>query len=167
MAISDNLDAQSAKSYALIGFIFYILGIIGNLIPILFFGFIVDWLSEPPFNADIPIGISPIIIFVFGIPLALTVGFSVWCWITIDNIGKGKYEEARTATIILGIFGIFLAWLIGGIFLLLSYGKLGDVIRADKTVRTPDQSRQRFCVKCGKPVSWDAKFCEHCGKDLS
>jgi hypothetical protein len=166
MPASENFDAQSAKSYALIGFIFYILGIIGNLIPILFFGFIVDWLNEPPFNADIPLEISPIIIMVFGIPLALTVGFSVWSWITVDNIEKGKYEEARTATIILGIFGIFLAWLIGGIFLFLSYGKLGDVIRGDKVIQSSTQSRGRICVKCGRPVSWDAKFCEHCGKDL-
>ncbi|MEE9585443.1 MAG: zinc ribbon domain-containing protein [Nitrososphaerales archaeon] len=167
MTESESLDAQSAKSYALVGFIFYVLSAVGTLIPMLFFGLFSGWLNEPPFNADIPFALGPLVLLFFAIPLALNAGFAAWSWITVDNIGKGKYAEARTATLILGIFGIFLAWFIGGIFLLLAYGKLGDVIKGPQVSQAPPQRVGRMCTNCGRPVQWDAKFCEHCGKDLA
>jgi hypothetical protein len=161
-----SLEAQSAKSYAMVGFIFYVLGAVGSLIPMLFFGLFSGWLNEPPFNANIGFSLAPLTLLFFGIPLALNAGFAAWSWITVGNIEKGKYAEARTATIILGIFGIFMAWLIGGIFLLLAYGKLGDVIKGPQVSQAAAQRSGRMCTNCGRPVQWDAKFCEHCGKDL-
>ena len=164
MTSSESVDAQSAKSYALVGFIFYALSAVGWLLPLGIFG---GLLNGPPFNADIPSNVGILVLLVFAIPIALTAGFAAWSWITVDNIGKGKYAEAQTATIILGIFGIFLAWFIGGIFLLLAYGKLGDVIRGPQAAQAPPQRTGRMCTSCGRPVAWDAKFCEHCGKDLA
>jgi hypothetical protein len=159
--------AESAKTYTIVGLIFYVLGVIGNLIPLLFFGFFSDWLERPPFNADIPFSIGPFFLLFFGIPLAFNVGFAVWSWITLANIGKEKFFEARTAAIILGIFGIFLAWIIGGLFFLLAYGKLGEAISGTSAKLETPLSKHRICIHCGKPVGWDVKFCEHCGKDLS
>lgn len=169
LTTTESVDVQSAGSYSLVGFIFYILSALGFLVPLIFFGIFTNWLNEPPFNANIPSGIGILMFFATVIPLALTVSFAAWTWITIDNIKKGKYAEARTATLILGIFGIFLAWLIGGIFLLLAYGKLGTAQEGPKTPQAKEPLQQktgRICVHCGKPIDWDAKFCEHCGKGL-
>jgi hypothetical protein len=166
LASSESFEAQSAKSYVLVGFIFYVLSAAGLAIALLFFGFITGWMNQPPFNADVPSALAPLSVIFLGIPLALAAGFSTWSWITMDNIDKGKYVEARTATIILGIFGIFFAGLIGGIFLLLAYGKLGDVIRGSPAAVTPPQRTGRICPHCGRPITWDAKFCEHCGKKI-
>jgi hypothetical protein len=163
---SNSIDVESAKSYTLLGFIFYILGALGYLVIIIFFGIFSGWMRGLPDSPDISSNISVVILIFVAVPFALNIGFSVWSWITYNNIGNGKYTEARTATIILGIFGLFLAWLIGGIFLLLAYGKLGDVMRGPQVIQTTTQREGRICTACGRPVKWDAKFCEHCGKDL-
>ncbi len=168
--MTESVEGNSAKTFALVGFIFYLLGFITNLIPLLIFlplrGMM---MGGGPFRnefADISFGGFFPIVFPFGIFLALTAGFTVWSWITYDNIRKGKYAEARTATLILGTFGIFLAWLIGGILLILAYSKLGDVMKERQTAQVTQKPTGRMCPKCGRPIDWEAKFCEHCGKKL-
>ncbi len=166
LTTSESVEAQSAKSYVLVGLIFYVLGSVGWSFGMVgmgfaFFGSPSQMMGDMEFTP----GFFPFV-FPMGVFLTLTAGFAIWSWITWDNIGKGKYAEARTATIILGIFGIFLAWLIGGIFLLLAYGKLGDVMRGTQVSQAPPQRTGRMCTHCGRPVGWDAKFCEHCSKEL-
>lgn len=162
---SKFVDENSAKNYALIGFIFYALSTLGWLLPLalvggLFNGSLMNN-NMMSFNASI-FGMMFLVI-----PIAFTAGLTVWSWITYDNIKNGKFVEARAATIILGVFGIFLGWFIGGIFLLLSYGKLGDVIREPKGSQIPYAAPTgKFCSNCGKQISEDAKFCQNCGKDV-
>jgi hypothetical protein len=170
LTVSESVEAQSAKNYALVGFVFYVLGLVGWIGLMWFFFSFLSVLRGPPFNVDlsgVPItfGFFPFVIPV-GVFFALTAGFTVWSLVTMDNIGKGKYAEARTASLVLGIFGIFLAWIIGGIFLLLAYGRLGDAMRGTEVSRVPPQGAARICTNCGKPVGRDAKFCGHCGRQL-
>ncbi len=61
--------------------------------------------------------------------LTITVGFSFWSWITLDKVRKGMYFEAQTSALVLDIFGLMFAWLIGGIFFLLAYSKIGDALK--------------------------------------
>ena len=166
LASSESIETQSVKSYVLVGLIFYVLGTIGWSFWMIGMGFAFFGSSSQMMgNMGFTPGFFPFV-FPMGVFFALTAGFAVWSWITWDNIRKGKYAEARTATLILGIFGIFLAWLIGGIFLLLAYGKLGTVIEGPKAPQATPQLAGRICVHCGKPIAWDAKFCEHCGEGL-
>lgn len=152
--------ASTAKSYILVGFIFYLLGAAGWIIVLTaFLAFTPFWIGQVShmglilFPGLFPLG-------VFG---ALTLGFTWWSWVAMEHVDQGRYEDARTASLVLGIFGIFLAFLVGGIFLLLAHGKLGEALHPAVAVRGPDQ---RFCVKCGRAVAADARFCSHCGAEL-
>lgn len=129
-----------------------------------FFGFPGGMMGDFDFTP----GFFPFV-FPMGVFLAVTVSFAVWSWITVQNIQAGKYANVQTATLVLGVFGIFFAWLIGGIFLLLAHGKIEDVIRSTQVAKVlpPTQPQGRICTNCGRPVAWEAKFCEHCGKELA
>jgi uncharacterized membrane protein (DUF485 family) len=159
---TDSIDLQSAKSYVLVGLIFYLLGAL-----IWIFGFLGASLFMGGFMGTGMMGGFPIAVGFPSVFLIISVAFTVWTWITLNNINAGRYKDAQTATLILGIFGIFFAWLVGGIFLLLANGKLDNVIREQTVPKETPQRTGRICVKCGKPVGWDAKFCQHCGKDLA
>ena len=160
---SDTFKVQSAKSFSLVGLIFYILGTLGWLIPLSIFAGVI---SYAPFNVNMPGNVGLIIFIIFGAFTALSVGFTVWCWITMDNISKGKYVDARTASLVLGIFGLVLGWVIGGIFMLLTYSELGEILSPNQTPTPQSQPTGRMCTGCGKPIKWDVKFCEHCGKQM-
>ena len=148
------------------GFIFYILGAIGSIGSTIGLSFL--WMGDMMSNMIGPFRYSPG--FYALIPMIayfiLTIGFTIWSWITYNNIKQGKYSKSRTPTLILGIFGLFLAWFIGGIFLLLAYGKLGNTINPPKSTQPSTQHAGRICVNCGRPVAWEAKFCEYCGNNL-
>ncbi len=156
-------EAQSAKTFALIGFIFFaivtaIWGMVtlGVAISVVFFA------GSMPF-------VFPFI-FPFGVFLALGVALSVWAWITMKDIEAGRYKEAQTASLVLGILGLF-GNLISGIFFLLAYSKLGHAIayaQAPPSAYQPAApTTGRICTECGRPIAMDAKFCPHCGKELS
>ncbi len=160
-------SANTARSYAIVGLIFYILATVFDI-----FGFIV----------------FP----VFGlIWLLLSIGLTAWAVLTFSNIEKGHFTEAHTASLVLGILGIFFGFLIGGIFFLLAYGKLGDLIHPQpsygfqpypqtypppqfpQAAPAPPQPspafnpmNQRFCVNCGRPLMTGTKFCPNCGKEV-
>jgi len=140
------------------------LGVIGWLLTIYFF-YITDWLQRPPFNVGIDLNIWPITLPIAAFT-SITTGLTVWSWITYSNIGKGRYFEARTATLILGIFGIVLAWVIGGVFILLAYSKLGEVIGYSSIQSKTIHLSGRNCVSCGKTIRPNSKFCEHCGNKI-
>jgi len=157
-------SANTARSYAIVGFIFYVLAAVLDI----FFLF-VD-----------PLGGL--------IWLLLSVGLTAWAALTFSNIEKGHYTEAHTASLVLGILGLFFGLLIGGIFFLLAYGKLGELIHPQPSYgfqpyphNYPQQfpeapppqpspafnpMNQRFCVNCGRPVLAGSKFCPNCGKEL-
>ena len=153
-------DADTARTYAMIGLIFYIINAVLTLIGIGFFLlFARFWM-----NGAIGLPVFPLVFtLIFLVVEIITIGLAVWAWFTFRSIQAGLYSQARTPSIMLGILGLFFAWLIGGIFFILTYTKLVEVIEPRATI-TP--SHQRFCVSCGRAVLADAKFCSHCGKEL-
>jgi hypothetical protein len=153
-------DANTARTYALIGLIFYVINAVVTLMGIGFFRLLAR------FQIDGAIGLPVFrltLILILLVVEIITIGLTVWAWFTFRNIGAGLYTQARTPSIILGILGLFFAGLIGGIFFILTYTKLGDVVEPRATIVS---SSQRFCVSCGRAVVADAKFCSHCGKEL-
>ncbi len=167
MATPAQFAANTARSYALVGFIFYLLGAVGWGIGLLVF------LVTLPFRVGgvvQPVFIAFPVIIPFGVFSALSIGFAWWSWTTLHQIEQGRYADARTSSLILGIFGIFLAFLIGGIFFLLAYGELETLLQPRVGIPAappPGPSPvQRFCTNCGRAAAGDAKFCSHCGKEL-
>lgn len=160
IGVNDS-NIKTARTYAFIGFIFYLLSIIFEIL--VFFGFSFFFITsvQTSISPSVP-SISYIVPFYIGIIffviLAIGIIFTIWSWITVRRFDQGNYGEARTYSLILGIVGIFFGLLIGGIFFLLAYAKAGE-----GTTLPPIQ---RFCVQCGRPVSSDAKFCPNCGKEL-
>ncbi len=169
-------EVQSARSYALIGFIFFaIMTAVWSLVLVtgaLFFAF---W-TGAGFDGMVD-GFGTGVLFPFIFPmtvfLALSAGFTIWAWTVRSNIEMGRYAQAQTASLVLGIFGLFppIGALIGGIFFLLTHSKLGY---ATTYAQAPPPAYQpaptpptgRMCPECGRPISMDAKFCSHCGKEL-
>jgi uncharacterized protein YacL len=160
--------AGIARTYALIGFIFYalstVVGFIGALMVAFFFVTSVSTATSttPPttviaFPFFSLIIIAAFVLFIPGIVL------TIFARTTMRNIDTGRYSQARTYSLILGIIGLFFGMLIGGIFFLLAYAKLGESPMQPATLQPLPQ---RFCVKCGRAVPLDAKFCPNCGKEL-
>lgn len=141
----------TARTYALVGFIFYLLSVIGSVFAWFFLLF------------ALPAGAFAFALFfpVFlGIIALVHIGLTVWAWMTLRNIEEGRYAEARTASLVLGIIGLFLAGVIGGVFFILAHSKLGEIAQPSPALMS------RHCVKCGRAVFWDAKFCSSCGSEL-
>lgn len=153
---TSGIDAGTARSYALIGFIFYVLGAAGWII-----GMSAMLFTTPFWWGQMPSGMVAFPFIPMGIFGVISIGFTAWSWTTLRNIEGGRYSDARTSSLVLGIFGLFFAWLIGGIFFILAYAKLGEILQPQIPI-TP----QRFCVSCGRAVPADAKFCSNCGKEV-
>jgi hypothetical protein len=100
--------------------------------------------------------------FLFLFIPAIVLAF--FAWSTVKAIDAGRYGQARTNSLILGIVGLFFSVFIGGIFFLLAYANLGE---NRPMPYTPQASAQRFCLHCGNPVPPDSRFCPHCGKEQS
>ncbi len=155
-------EVQSAKTFALIGFIFYAIAAAGFGIAalIVFFLFI-------------PLAFTPFPFFPFVIPFAvflpLAIALTVWSWFTLQDIEAGSYARAQTASLVLGILGLFVT-IISGIFFILAYVKLGSAITYAQTPPPsypPAPATGRFCTECGRAIPMDAKFCTHCGRELA
>jgi hypothetical protein len=169
-----NYEVGAARSYALVGFIFYILGVLTSLLGTVGSTFFMGGFM----GSEMMGGFEPLFFPFFVPPVFLIISsvLTVWSWITINHIDTGRYHEAQAACLVLGILGIFFAWLIGGIFFLLAYGRLGYAIRhphATLKPSTPTESPPptpatgiRFCPECGSAVSESDLFCRNCGKKL-
>lgn len=178
MTSAETFDAQTARSYVLVGFIFYILGAAGSVMGFLFSSIFMGSFMGPDMMGSGMMGGFPWAVGFPSVFFIISAAFTVWAWITLSNINAGRYQNAQTASLILGIFGLFFAWLIGGIFFLLAYGKLGDVLRyrqisSQKTTPQPPAPAEtisaetsRFCSQCGKAVSEEDEFCKYCGNHL-
>lgn len=170
--MAENLEANTAKTFALVGLVFYILSFISILSGIITANWWFSWTNIPWRG---PWGSSPSIpaLIALGIGLGLVVHlfFLIWAYLTYKKIMVGDYIGARTATLLLGIFGLlpFLGLFIGGIFFILTYVKLGDVLRmAQGAMYTPIQAfaSDKSCASCGQVVGVNEKFCPRCGAKL-
>ena len=163
----NNPRYGAARTYAFIGFIFYVLTAAAGIIGLLVFAFLFAATTTTSFPTTPPattitfpfFGIFSFIFLIFLVPAAILTFFA---WQTVKNIDAGRYNQARTYSLILGIIGLAFSMLIGGIFFLLAYAKLGEYPPPTQ----PQYTAQRFCVNCGRPVSPDATYCPHCGKKL-
>lgn len=137
-----NHNMQTAKRFAIVGLVFYGLA---TFIPT--FTFVNSW------------------------AFLVSVGLTIWAYITYKKIDEENYADARTYSLILGILGLFpfFGSFIGGIFFLLAYGKLGDVLRMIQVTSYPTTLipvSNRICVECGRLVDIEGHFCSQCGAKL-
>jgi hypothetical protein len=152
----NNQTLRSARTYAFIGFIFYLLATAAGFIGLFVIGLFVyvPSIALP----SILIAIVFLLLFIPGIIL------TIFAWMTVKNIEVGKYAQARTYSLILGIIGLFFGAIIGGIFFLLAYSNLGESMTPPMAVQPLPQ---RFCVNCGRAVvAPNTKYCAYCGKEL-
>jgi hypothetical protein len=167
--MSDS-NIGTARTYAFVGFIFYIMSIIVGLIGILAITFFfvtsvsTSMQGSSPWQGStastiIAFPVFGIVMFIFFLLFIAGIILTIFAWITVRDIDRGTYDRARTNSLILGIIGLFFGLVVGGIFFLLAYSKLGE--------STTQPLPRRFCVNCGKAVSSDAKFCSNCGKEFS
>jgi len=159
----------TARTYAFIGFIFYIIaaaaGILGLLIlGVIFATSISTVTSTFPTTPPASVSVFPffgLILVIFGILFIPAVVLTFFAWSTVKSIDAGRYGQARTNSLILGIIGLFFGIVIGGIFFLLAYANLGEF----QQPRPPQPQPERFCINCGKPVSPNDRYCPYCGKE--
>ncbi len=160
-------EAKSARTFALVGLVFYALGtavwgslLVAALVTFFFIGI------------SVPFGFGAFGFIFPLIPLGVSVGLTVWSWSTLQRIGRGGYQDAQAPVLVLGILGLFFANFIGGIFLIVAYVKLGNVISPQPPVMAapvpvaPQPAGGRVCPNCGRPIPMDAKFCNYCGHEM-
>ncbi len=162
-------EAQSARTFALVGIAWYILGSVVAGIALVTGLFTFLFVVTPfPFGFEAVGFIFPAVYM--GIAAALT----VWSWGTLQQIEQGRYQEAQAPVLVQGILGLFFALFIGGFFLILAYVKLGNVVSprpaapamAAPVPVAPQPAGGRVCPNCGRPIPMDAKFCNYCGHEL-
>lgn len=164
-------EAQSARTFALVGVVFYIIGAVVGGIALVSTALAFFFVTPP---GSLPPGVTVVFPTIFpGIFLAIAAALTVWSWNTFQRIEGGRYQEAQAPVLVQGILGLFFALLIGGIFLILAYVKLGNVVSPPApapAMAAPAVAAQpaggRVCPNCGRPIPMDAKFCNHCGHEL-
>lgn len=162
-------EAQSARTFALVGLVFYIIGaVVGGII------LVTGLVTVRFFPVGMPFGSQLFALIFGGTFIGIAAGLTVWCWLTLQQIETGRYQEAQAPTLVLGILGLIFAGVIGGIFLIIAYAKLSNVTSpqpmapamvAPLAAATP-QPAGRVCPNCGRPIPMDSKFCNHCGHEL-
>ncbi len=160
-------EARSARTFALIGFIFFA---IGTAILAFVSVFVFIPLAALTTTPGVPAPFLFPLTIPFGVFLALGVGLTIWSWVVMQDIEAGRYAKAQSPALVLGILGIFVN-LISGIFFLLAYMKLGNAIQYAKAppptyAAAGVGTTGRYCMECGRAVLVDAKYCQHCGKPL-
>lgn len=157
-------DAQSARTYALVGFLFF--AIMAGIWSLVVLASGLSAFTSRPFGAGPAYWIAPVIL-PFGVFLGLSIGFAAWGWGILKEIDRGGFARAQNSSLVLGILGLFppIGAVVAGVFYLLAYYKLGVVLAP---AREPALAAPmgRMCPACGRAVPLDAKFCLHCGKEL-
>ncbi|MEE9600358.1 MAG: zinc-ribbon domain-containing protein [Thermoplasmata archaeon] len=165
-------EIQTARTYALVGFIFFaIMTAVWSLVLLIGAIFFAFW-TGPGFDGTVD-GFGTGVLFPFIFPmtvfLALSAGFTIWAWTVRSNIEAGRHSQAQTSSLILGIFGLFppVGAVVGGILFLLAHSKIGYVYAPPPAYQpTPATPSGRICPECGRPIPMDAKLCPYCGKEL-
>jgi len=140
-------EVWAAHEYAVIGSIFFFVFTVLPLLAIsllfiadssLILSYIAFWTglvipSAWIFPMIMGVGVFAIIIILVFIGAYLT---------TVKRIDDGLYEAAKTPCLIMGILGLLVGLIVPGIFYMLAYTKLGEVILrygpvASRTVLTP------------------------------
>lgn len=182
--MTENYDVNTAKTYAMVGLVFYSISTFVWLLAGILGIWVMSWASiswgGPWYELfDEPVvwewGMQPVLPwFIFA---AIAFGFLVslvataYAYMNYKKINEGQYADARTSSLVLGIFGLFplIGSFIGGIFYFLAYWKLGEVLRGPRPTvypSVPGSHVNRFCVECGRVVGPDNLFCAHCGAKL-
>jgi amino acid transporter len=122
-------SAGTAETLVLIAFIFQAIAALLFLIP---FGIFALLAAAASIFGGIAIIFAAIFIAFGALDiLFLYIGYAY----VYRNTKEGKYEEARSPALVLGILGIIFGFLITGILYLVAYSKLGDAV---------NESRQPF-----------------------
>jgi hypothetical protein len=163
----DTQQHRSARTYAFIGWIFYVIASAAGVLGLLIFGLIFAtsiststsiFPTSPP-TSVIAFPFFGLILVIFGVFLIPALVLTFFAWSTVKAIDAGRIGQARTNTLILGIIGLVFGIVIGGIFFLLAYANLGVPYEPQ-----PPQP-QKFCLYCGKPIAPNDRFCRFCGKE--
>lgn len=165
-------EAAGARTFVLIAFVFFavVTAIWAVVYLVAFFGAVV---------VTGMVGMGPNFwVFPFLLPFAIFAGLNValtfWSWSTLQAIDAGELQRAESASLVMGILGL-IANIISGIFMLIAYTKLNSAIRYSTTPPptyqpayppAPAPPAGRMCTSCGRAVTFDAKFCPHCGAEL-
>ncbi len=163
-------SGATAETLVLVGLI---LQVIGGVIT--FVG--IAWLFG--FSILFPYPFAWVAVTAAAVGAALVFAFLYFAYtLSYDRVRKGLYQEAMTATLVLGILSLFLG-VIPGILYLIGYVKLGDAVREQQgfgpgispaygapppTAPTPAQVA---CTGCGRvyPLG-QFGFCPGCGQRL-
>lgn len=140
-------EVWAAHEYAVIGSIFFFLFTVLPLLAISLL-FVVDAaliLSYVAFwtGLVVPPGWILPITMGFGIFAIIIILVFIGAYITtVKRIDDGLYEAAKTPCLIMGILGLLVFLIVPGIFYMMAYTKLGEVILrygpvASRTVLTP------------------------------
>lgn len=98
--------------------------------------------------------------------------------LSYQRVVEGRYEEAKTPTLIVAILSLITFNLISGILYIIAYVKLGDAVREAQTslVAPPPLGfspspyaapSTRMCLGCGRVLpSPTPAFCPACGKQV-
>ena len=182
----ETYDANSARSYSVVGLIFVVLSALGGLISIVGVSWALSLTTRDfwvPWETQAIAGLA---IAVLALLFLLNLVFVSLAYITYKRIEEGSYANARATALILGIFGLFPLFgaFIGGIFFLLTYWKLGKVLNSTPTpvyttfpisdpvpapapvqTSTPvaEAKDRKYCVSCGQAISYQDRFCALCG----
>jgi len=140
-------EVWAAHEYAVIGSIFFFLFTVVPLLAVSLL-FIADSsliLSYIAFLTGIVISsawILPIMMGAGVFAIIIMLVFIGAYLTTVKRIDDGLYEAAKTPCLIMGILGLLVGLIVPGIFYMLAYTKLGEVILrygpvASRTVLTP------------------------------
>lgn len=155
-------EAQSARTLALVAFIFFAItaGIWALVILIVFFQLVVN------LRFGVPFFIVPLVV-PFGAFFGLSLGFGLWARNTMRDIDAGQFDQAEAASLVMGIIGLFVN-IISGVLFLIAYAKLTNVRRyaTGRPAFGPPVAPARYCTECGRAVPPDARYCPHCGNEL-
>ena len=167
--MTESLDASTAKTYATVGLIFYVLSVFGGILGLTTLNWSLSrtniprgpWGPWPSIPALVGLGLG--LVFLVNVILA------IWAYISYKKIEEGRYLEAQTGTLLLGIFGLAFGGFLGGLFFLLTYAKIGDILKKahwQQSIPKPTIAGERYCPNCGLIVYLTDKFCPKCGSQL-
>jgi hypothetical protein len=161
----------SARTFAFIGFIFYVIAAVIGIFGLIIFGLIFAAsvsTNLPTAPANVTLFPFSIFFVVFAVLLVPAAFIAYFAWTTVKAIDEGRIAQARTSSLILGIVGLIFGVVISGIFFLLAYANLGSGYQQPyqtyQPQPRPQPQAQRYCVNCGQPIPADSLYCPHCGK---